>query len=104
MHKRTIIALTALALTGAWVHNSLAQDATAEATKKKWETSAAAGLTLTSGNSETFLATVTFDTKRKWEKDEFGAGLGFGYGESEVEVTDNTTVPPTTTTAPKTGG
>jgi len=76
-----------LALAGAFVHSGVAANAAAES-KKKWETSAAAGLTLTSGNSETFLATVTLDTKRKWEKDEFVAGLGFGYGESEVEVDD----------------
>jgi len=83
MQIKTIIAL---ALAGGGVQCGLAQEQTPP--PKKWETSAAAGLTLTSGNSETFLATVTLDTKRKWAKDEFAAGLGFGYGESEVEVPD----------------
>ena len=35
-----------------------------------WVTTAAAALTLTRGNSETFLATLSLDTKAKWEKDE----------------------------------
>jgi len=83
--------LLALALAGVFVQPGFAEEKAAP--PKKWETSAAAGLTLTSGNSETFLATVTLDTKRKWTKDEMAAGIGFGYGESEVTdslgVTDN---------------
>lgn len=71
--------LTALAL-GCALVNLQAEDAP----KKTWETSAAVGLTLTKGNSETFLATLTLDTKRKWDHDEVSAGLAFGYGESEV--------------------
>jgi putative salt-induced outer membrane protein YdiY len=78
--------ILALALAGVFVQSGIGQETPPP--PKKWETSAAAGLTLTSGNSETFLATVTLDTKRKWTKDEFAAGLGFGYGESEVEVDD----------------
>ena len=50
----------------------------------RWETTAAAGLTLTRGNSETFLATLSLDTKRKWEKDEAVLGVSGGYGESKV--------------------
>lgn len=46
-----------------------------------WETSAAAGLTLTRGNSDTLLVTLSLDTKRKWEKDEVLAGISGGYGE-----------------------
>ncbi len=51
---------------------------------KKWDTSAAAGLTLTRGNSETLLVTLGLDTKRKWEKDEAAFGISGGYGESKV--------------------
>ena len=51
---------------------------------KGWETTAAAALTLTRGNSETLLATVSLDTKRKWEKDEAYLGISGGYGESTV--------------------
>jgi putative salt-induced outer membrane protein YdiY len=48
-----------------------------------WETSAAAGVTLTRGNSDTLLATLSLETKRKWEKDEAFAGIGGGYGKTE---------------------
>jgi len=51
---------------------------------KKWDTTAAAGVTLTRGNSDTFLATVSLETKRKWEKDEAIFGVSGGYGESKV--------------------
>ena len=80
MRTKTILTL---ALAGTLAQSGLAQST------NKWETSAAAGLTLTSGNSETFLATVSLDTKRKWVKDEAAAGMAFGYGESQVEVTDS---------------
>jgi putative salt-induced outer membrane protein YdiY len=49
-----------------------------------WVTTAAAALTLTRGNSETFLATLSLDTKAKWEKDEVALGTSGGYGESTV--------------------
>jgi putative salt-induced outer membrane protein YdiY len=49
-----------------------------------WVTTAAAGLTLTRGNSETFQATISLDTKRKWEKDEVFLGATGGYGDSTV--------------------
>jgi putative salt-induced outer membrane protein len=57
--------------------------------KNPWETTAAAGFTLTRGNSQTELATLTLDTKRKWEKNEllFGAGAGYGKDHS-VENTE----------------
>jgi len=59
---------------------------------KGWETTAAAAVTLTRGNSETFLATLTLDTKRKWEKDEAALGVSGGYGESKVNgVNDKNT-------------
>ena len=48
-----------------------------------WETSAAAGLTLTKGNSDTLLATLSLDTKRKWARDEASAGIAGGYGEND---------------------
>jgi putative salt-induced outer membrane protein YdiY len=49
-----------------------------------WVTTAAAGLTLTRGNSESFLATMSLDTKRKWPKDEVFLGASGGYGDSTV--------------------
>jgi len=59
---------------------ALAEDKPAQ--KKGWETTAAAGVTLTRGNSETFLGTLTLDSKRKWEHDEAAFGVAGGYGES----------------------
>lgn len=58
----------------------------------KWDTTAAAAATLTRGNSETFLATLSLDTKRKWEKDEADLGASGGYGDSKVNgaTTKNT--------------
>jgi putative salt-induced outer membrane protein YdiY len=49
----------------------------------KWETTAYAGLTLTSGNSDTFLASLSIETKRKWAKDELALGITGAYGESD---------------------
>jgi putative salt-induced outer membrane protein YdiY len=49
-----------------------------------WETTAAAALTLTRGNSETFLMTLGLDTKHKWEQNELALGISGGYGESKV--------------------
>ena len=54
-----------------------------------WVTTAAAGLTLTRGNSESFLATISLDTKRKWEKDEVLLGASGGYGDSTVNDVNN---------------
>ena len=42
---------------------------------QSWVTTAAAGLTLTRGNSENFLATLSLDTKRKWERDELSSAF-----------------------------
>jgi len=43
-----------------------AATAPAEPPPPKWDTTAAAAVTLTRGNSETFMATLSLDTKRKW--------------------------------------
>ena len=47
-----------------------------------WDTTAAAALTLTRGNSETLLVTLGLETKRKWERDEAAFGISGGYGDS----------------------
>jgi putative salt-induced outer membrane protein YdiY len=75
-----------------------AQEAAAPATPppppetKAWITTAAAALTLTRGNSENFLVTLSLDTKRKWERDElfFGASGGYGDSTSNDMYTKNT--------------
>jgi putative salt-induced outer membrane protein YdiY len=49
-----------------------------------WDTTAAAAITLTRGNSDTFLGTLSLDTKRVWAKSELDLGTSGGYGESKV--------------------
>jgi putative salt-induced outer membrane protein YdiY len=62
-----------------------------EPPKPKWQSSAAAGLTLTRGNSETFLGTFTATTARKWEKHELSLGADATYGKSKDQTTGQTT-------------
>jgi hypothetical protein len=65
------------------------------AATNKWETSAAAGLTLTRGNSETALGTASINSTRKWHPHEVLLGAQGTYGESTVERTiPATTTPP----------
>ena len=49
--------------------------------KKGWETTAAAGLTITSGTKDTLLVTAGLATIRKWERDEAAFGISGGYGQ-----------------------
>ena len=63
-----------------------AQDQTATGTTappatNHWETTAAVGFTLTEGNSQTLLATLTLDTKGRWDRNEADFGIGGGYGD-----------------------
>ncbi|MGH8247583.1 MAG: DUF481 domain-containing protein [Gammaproteobacteria bacterium] len=51
---------------------------------KGWETVGSAGVTLTRGNSKTFLATVGLNANRKWSRDELLLGASAGYGETET--------------------
>jgi putative salt-induced outer membrane protein YdiY len=78
------LGVAAALLIGAGVSSARAQAATAPANTNRWESTAAAAVTFTSGNSESFLATISLDTKRKWERDELAFGLAGGYGESTV--------------------
>ena len=57
--------------------------------KKKWESVATVGMTLTRGNSKTFLATGSLATKRKWTDDEALFGATAGYGETTTTVAGN---------------
>ncbi|MCX6926529.1 MAG: DUF481 domain-containing protein [Verrucomicrobia bacterium] len=47
-----------------------------------WDISAAAGLTLTRGNSETLLTTANITAARKWGQNELGFGTDGAYGEN----------------------
>jgi putative salt-induced outer membrane protein YdiY len=68
--------LAAMLLIGA----AVVQAAEPEA-KKGWETTAAAGMTITSGTKDTLLVTAGLTTIRKWERDEAGFGISGGYGQ-----------------------
>lgn len=49
--------------------------------KSKWERSAAVGLTLTQGNSDTVLLTANIQALRKWDSHEIRLGADGAYGE-----------------------
>ena len=55
--------------------------------KEGWDTSLAVGFNLTSGNSDTLLATVRINTEREWEKDIWRLGAGAALGKSEGDTT-----------------
>ena len=52
--------------------------------KPHWESVAALGFTLTRGNSQTLLATLTAGTRKKWTSDELSFGADMTYGDSTV--------------------
>lgn len=52
--------------------------------KPHWESTASAGLTLTRGNSKTFLGTLSERSTGKYDKDEYNLGANLTYGESTV--------------------
>ena len=79
----------------AWADEAKPDEKKEEPKKSKWESTATAGVTLTRGNSKTFLASIALGTKRTWEHDEALLGASAGYGESQTTVNgvkvDNTT-------------
>jgi len=92
-HNQRIIALPPAALLGLIVvlAGNPVQAADEAPAKKGWETTAAAGLTITSGTKDTLLATAGINTSRKWEKDELAFGLSGGYGNDDNNPTKTTT-------------
>ena len=56
----------------------------------RWETSAALGLTLTKGNSDTLMFTADALTSRKYAHDELSFGVGLSYGE-QSDIKNNET-------------
>jgi putative salt-induced outer membrane protein YdiY len=87
-HPRIGLAVSTVLLIGCGIASAQAPAAAAAPPPPPetlgWVTTAAAGFTLTRGNSENFLATLSLDTKRKWEKDEAFLGISGGYGDSTV--------------------
>jgi len=65
--------------------STFGQDATVTNAAPKsppWDISAAAGLTLTRGNSKTLLTTANLTGARKWDQNELGLGVDGAYGEN----------------------
>ncbi len=66
----------------------------ADAKTNVWESSIAASMALTSGNSETLMANLKFLTAKKWLKNELAFGADGTYGESEfIKVEDDPATP-----------
>jgi putative salt-induced outer membrane protein YdiY len=59
-----------------------AADETNAPPKPHWESVATADMTLTSGNSKSFLGTLGFNSTKKWTEDEVLLGGSAGYGET----------------------
>lgn len=51
----------------------------------RWNSTFTAGLTLTSGNSDTLTATALLGTEKKWDKNEAALGIDGAYGEQDDE-------------------
>ena len=86
--RRAIVLAAALVCVGSGLAFAQSAASPPPPNTNHWETTAAAGATLTRGNSDTFLATLSLDTKRKWEKDEAALGVSGGYGDSKVNGVD----------------
>jgi putative salt-induced outer membrane protein YdiY len=59
--------------------------------KSPWSGSAALGLTLTKGNSDTVLVTLGADARGEWQKDIWSLGGSLTYGEQDVSGKSETT-------------
>jgi putative salt-induced outer membrane protein YdiY len=95
---KTVIRLTFFA---AAVSASAQMATNAPPPAPKWQTLVSAGLTLTRGNSDTTLATLTADTDRKTEANEWNLGTDATYGQSKSTVNGVST---TSTTAQNVDG
>ncbi len=60
---------------------------TTPSTTNQWQSSAAAGLTLTRGNSDTLLGTLSLGTGKKWDQNELSMGADGAYGSTKQTVT-----------------
>lgn len=79
----SLMRLTAFAATAALVAASVrSAELGSDEPKSPWEVTAAAGLTLTRGNSDTILATANILGVGKWERDELRLGADGAYGEN----------------------
>jgi len=60
-------------------------------TTNQWESSVSAGATLTRGNSDTFLGTLTGATGKKWDQNELAFGADAAYGTTKDDTTGKDT-------------
>jgi hypothetical protein len=81
-HAHCTALLAALVLSSTFSNAQAADEKKEEPKKKKWESTATVGVSLSRGNSKNFLATGALGTKRTWEFDEALAGINLGYGEN----------------------
>jgi hypothetical protein len=99
--SRLIIALARSSLMAAGIVTLLAAgatvradnatpDAVKEAPKKKWDSVASVGVSLTRGNSKTFLANLSLATKRTWTNNEVLFGASAGYGDNTTTAANGT--------------
>lgn len=92
------LTVAALAILGAAVSSQAAE--VPLTTTNQWQSTVSAGATLTRGNSDTFLGTVTAATGKKWDQNELAFGADVAYGttkQTTTVVTNSTTTPPGTT-------
>jgi putative salt-induced outer membrane protein YdiY len=66
---------------------------------KPWQNKITAGVTLSQGNSDSVMATISAESKRKWEHDELFLNAAFGYGKTTTKNYDQATDTTTETTA-----
>lgn len=83
-NSKLIQCLCIIIVAAIWTVSLHAQTDTNAPPKPHWESVAALGFTMTRGNSETLLATVTAATRKKWTKNELSFGADATYGESTV--------------------
>ena len=92
--KRTVLLAIAVALSAAHIGTNTSHGqaaAPAPPPAPKWEKSAALGLTLTEGNSDTLLVTGNLLASRKGERNELAFGVDGTYGENN-DVKNNETL------------
>jgi putative salt-induced outer membrane protein YdiY len=80
----TCVGLIVLGMLGSPTFSQAGEAAAIEPPPKpRWNSTAAAGLTLTSGNSETLLITANLGTEKKWDRNEVAFGIDGAYGEQD---------------------
>jgi putative salt-induced outer membrane protein YdiY len=89
--NRTRITRAALVVALSITFTFLTSSRLSAAEAPQWVSSAAVGATLTRGNSDTFLGTLTANTERKWDQHELSLGADAAYGTAEIDGEETTT-------------